>query len=195
MVAGFAGPIGAGKSTAARLAADMSNGVVLSFATPLRRELTAVLRCRRGVPRDMPIALFIVVLVLRLAFRLFGYAIDLYKKPTPPLQRWLLQRYGTEYGRKVRGEHYWANLWMEAASRLMSIGVSVFADDVRFQSEVDAIHGLGGRVFVVIGRGANRGTHESELGQFKPDAEIQNKFGHVELREEIRKGIYGTRTN
>jgi hypothetical protein len=76
--------------------------------------------------------------------------------------RRLLQLLGTEVGRQCIAEDIWVYRWVRAVSGKTR---AVIADDCRFENEANAIHGLGGVVVCLTGRGyADTPTHASEAG-------------------------------
>jgi hypothetical protein len=99
--------------------------------------------------------------------------------------RGLLQRMGTEAGRRVLGE----NVWVDAAGyRICSIfddGGKVVLTDTRFPNEYEFVRDMGGVVVQVVRTGCEGLNHESEkhYGEFAPDYVIENN-GSVELLRE-----------
>jgi hypothetical protein len=91
--------------------------------------------------------------------------------------RGLLQRMGTEAGRRVLGE----NVWVDAAGyRICSIfddGGKVVLTDTRFPNEYEFVRDMGGVVVQVVRTGCEGLNHESEkhYGEFAPDYEIVAK--------------------
>lgn len=76
--------------------------------------------------------------------------------------RRLLQQIGTEVGRSYNPD-IWVKMWECEAAELISLKVSVIADDVRFQNEIDCIQSLGGKVFRLVSRSRGiRLIHASE---------------------------------
>jgi deoxynucleotide monophosphate kinase-like protein len=123
----FAGPAGAGKSTAAELlrAADPEGTKRISFADPIRAMLVALgltaAELSEGKHQPHPL--------------LCG--------KTP---RQAMQSLGTEWGRQMIGESIWRAATKHRINRFLHIGYTVVIDDVRFDDEADLIHELGGLV-------------------------------------------------
>lgn len=109
------------------------------------------------------------------------------KAETPEI-RALLQRCGTDAGRKVLGE----NVWVDATMR--DLPALTVITDVRFPNEVAAIRERGGVVLRIVreGVGAFRQesgeTHESEtaLDSTRFDATIHNNGTMADLYREVR---------
>lgn len=151
-VIGFAGLIGSGKSTAAAYLTKHGGFQRVRFAGPLKK-MMAALGCSieevDGALKEQPC-------------ELLGGA-------TP---RYAMQLLGTEWGRNLH-KQLWINAWKVAVKRLPP-GVSVVADDVRFQNEADAIREMGGAVVLIERPGLAQGAHASEGLDFDVDAVIQN---------------------
>jgi hypothetical protein len=128
MIIGLTGPEGAGKSTAAKLLADMYGLEVLPFARPLKDMLQAL-----GVPRR----------------HLWGSPIEK-AEPLAILNgksaREAMQTLGTEWGRVHIGEGFWGDAW-EARARAAG---GVVADDCRFANEVERVRRMGGLVVCIV---------------------------------------------
>lgn len=124
---GLCGPEGAGKSAAAKMLADRGL-TVLPLAAPLKRMLAAI-----GLPPES----------------LYGTP-DQKATPLAALcghsARHAMQTLGTEWGRKCIGENFWCDAWRALAAQ----HAAVVADDVRFQNEVAAVRGLGGKVICIV---------------------------------------------
>lgn len=138
----FAGPKGAGKSTAAGAFPDAAR---VSFATPMRQMLLAL-----GVPEKN--------------------LTDPSLKEVPMKEfggrsaRYLMQTLGTEWGRSMVSD----SLWTMAAIRSIKkqiVLTDVVVDDCRYDNEADAIHALGGVVIEVMRDGCRPSqAHASERG-------------------------------
>lgn len=108
----------------------------------------------------------------------------------PPHIRKLLQLEGTERGRMVYGENVWGDTmyaWFQVINEFWGINKFV-VPDIRFPSEVNVVHNLGGKVFRIVApnRVANNGLSdearnhlsETSLDNFdKFDGFIYNDFG------------------
>ena len=139
---GFAGPIGCGKNTAARLLGELYGNVwQIAFADPVREGVLAMnpLIIWDNIPQ-------------RLADVVKTHGWDVVKRKSYEARR-LLQTYGTEAGRHVHGE----NCWVMRAQSIVIAGIMIgslaepesepfFAfTDVRFPNEGDWLnsHGQG----------------------------------------------------
>jgi hypothetical protein len=148
---GFAGPAGCGKSTAAmsyisaRQATKAGErGIVLSYATPLKR-------CLRDLFQFKP---------SQLATMEAKQTVDSRYGVTP---RHLMQQFGTEFVRKVVPD-LWLILMDQTLTSYRASPSSwvVCVDDVRFSDEADLIREAGGSIVHLTGRGGIDGDHESE---------------------------------
>ena len=182
MIVGFSGYLRSGKDTAAQ--ALIEDGFEhRSFAKALK---------------DMAYALNPIVEVrgvtppLRLAGVVDALGWERAKDAYPEI-RALLQRMGTDAGRKVLGE----NIWVETAIKnWMADGWSENAvfTDVRFPNEADAIrHPLGGMVIRINRPGFEPGpdAHISEtaLDDYPFDAVIENTGGIDDLYRAVRAAV------
>ena len=154
-VIGLTGPMGAGKSTAAKYLAERYGFIHLSFAEELRGELfwalsrpwsTAWMMARRGA-----IARAADLLALRVMHRA-NVRFGLWGKPTGALQRRLMQWWGTDY-RRAESPDYWTDAMEERIRSLVEIdpAARIVIDDVRFPNEVALICRRGGRVYRLLG--------------------------------------------
>lgn len=79
--------------------------------------------------------------------------------------RELMQRLGTEVGRKQWDEDFWVNIAMDKAIDLLDAGKSVVFTDVRFVNEAEKIQYYGGEVWRVNRPGIRPANgHVSETG-------------------------------
>lgn len=164
MLIGISGYAGAGKSEAAKILwkkADLEDEkvVILKFASGLKNMLASL-----GLTRD----------------EIEG---SLKEKPRTLLSgktpRFAMQTLGTEWGRKIMGEDFWVNLWIEKAHDYLEEGYVVIVDDVRFDNELKAIFNLGGHVLRINGVTAcgTGATHESErLPQDPRIVDVYNSY-------------------
>ncbi|MFJ3775256.1 hypothetical protein ACIPX0_26545 [Streptomyces sp. NPDC090075] len=112
-----------------------------------------------------------------------------YAKVTYPEVRALLQRAGTEAGRRVLG----ANVWVDALFREHEDAPALVVSDVRFPNEAQAIADRGGVLIRVdrpgVGpkRSANGQVHESEvtLDDWPFDHRLANDGSAVDLHEKL----------
>lgn len=102
----------------------------------------------------------------------------------------IMQRLGTEWGRKAIHPDVWIKMWESKQRRLPLVVV----DDMRFPNEYKAVKRQGG-LLIRIERGKarseNREKHESEgaLDNFEFDHVIYNNGSIPELEEKIVKVI------
>jgi hypothetical protein len=77
--------------------------------------------------------------------------------------RYVMQTLGTEWGRRMVGEDIWVRVAEKEIRRLVSNGVSVVVDDVRFPDEAAMIKKLGGSMVRIENPVVTQSTaHESE---------------------------------
>jgi hypothetical protein len=150
------GLAGAGKSTAAAILAKHHGFTRMRFAAPLKAMLRAIGLGDaeiEGHLKEAPCAL------------LQG------KSP-----RQAMQTLGTEWGRNLIGEHFWADVWQHQALQVLDQGGKVVVEDCRFPNEVAAIKSLGGKIWRVDRPGLVVGTHDSEqyVAGLKADDYIHN---------------------
>lgn len=157
--------MGAGKSTAAEHVRRAHGLRRISFAEPLKSMLRVLGLGDHelfGPGKEMPCA------------KLNGR--------TP---RYAMQTLGVEWGRTLISPTFWSDVGERRALEARDVGLpGVVFDDVRFQTEVDAIRRLGGVVVMIEGRAAQSATawHESEKMEFEPDHRLVND-GTVESLE------------
>jgi hypothetical protein len=123
MIVGLSGYARSGKDTVADHLVAKYGFVKMSFADPMRSALLAL---------DPTINVGGSYTSLSQAVRLSGW--ENLKSMSDDI-RPLMQRLGTEVGRKMFGENFWINLAMNEAVKHEKV---VFAD-VRFKNEADAI--------------------------------------------------------
>lgn len=139
---GFAGPAGAGKTTACVIIMERFGAVKVSFADPLRAMMHFI-----GVdPHDRD-------------GKELPNMILCGKSP-----RYAMQTLGTEWGRDTIGEELWVRSWISRQAMVRAHGKHVVCEDVRFPNEVDAIKSQGGTLVYIDGRGGIDGSHPSEGG-------------------------------
>ncbi|QKV18700.1 deoxynucleotide monophosphate kinase [Oricola thermophila] len=184
-VIALAGPIGAGKSTAAQYLADRHGYERIRFAAPLKSMMRAFYASAGLDP-------------VEIEARIEG---GLKEAPDPVLlgrtPRRAMQTLGTEWGRNLIAPELWVHAWSGAARRA---GL-VVAEDCRFANEAAAVRELGG---IVIGiecpwRPRPADGHASEDG-VEVDVTIANdKPGNPEtmfrrLDEVLAEEVSGFRT-
>jgi len=194
-VIGIMGPLGAGKSTAAKTLIEEFGYRRFSMADPLKAGLRAMGipvewetdRALREVPQDL----------------LCGKT-----------WRWAAQSIGTEWGRETIGEDLWVNLTekkiREYAAVAEAAGVEpcIVFDDIRFPNEVELIRRLGGQVWRITGQNTGvklplwkriaqvfgfKRPHKSEIywRLVEPDYWIINEFDPDTLAMMVRRGVDG----
>ena len=157
---GFIGPMGVGKSTAAKHLAEQYRYTVVSFADPLR-EIALALDPIVGVcseaccePQGG---------LTRLSEVVDQYGWSRAKEAYPEVRR-TLQRLGTEAGRNVYGEDHWVELAWQRFDELWaatSMPYRAAFDDCRFDNEAASIRKYGG-VIVRLDRPGLKHTKERD---------------------------------
>jgi len=112
------------------------------------------------------------------------YGWDGYKETAfgPEIRR-LLQRLGTEAGRKT----LWDSIWVDAAFAGLE-GEDVCVPDCRFENEYEAIKSRGGEVWRITRPGvgpANLHASETSLDSAEFDAVIENDGTLLDLKEKV----------
>jgi hypothetical protein len=143
LVVGITGTAGSGKTTAARIMCDRYDFSRVRIAEPIKRMARAL-----GLTHD------------QVDGPLKDIPLDELCGKTP---RYVMQTLGTEWGRRMVGEDIWVRVAEKEIRRLMSNGVSVVVDDVRFPDEAAMIKKLGGAVVRIENPVITQSTaHESE---------------------------------
>lgn len=161
IVIAFAGPGGAGKSTAANLLVERAGFTKVSFAAPLYDMLEAG---GFGRPKTLEEKQAVIPHL--------GFS-----------WRHAAQTLGTEWGRRLLREDIWQ---MIALGKCSDPNGRYAIDDCRFDNEADPVRALpGGHVVHLVGRAGNLGAlggHVSESGvTFKEgDHRINNSFDDPE---------------
>lgn len=89
--------------------------------------------------------------------------------------RHAMQTLGTEWGRALMGENFWADMWSQAAFRTVQEGGKVVVDDCRFPNELEAVRKLGGVSIGILRSGLLPVLeHESERHQLYTDHTLLN---------------------
>ena len=148
VIIGLCGLKSSGKSTAAQYLRDSKNFVICSFAAPIKGMLWEFLH-EQGVPDTT------IHKMLNGEFK--ETPSDALCGQTP---RHAMQTLGTEWGRDLMSPNFWTNAW----KRRIALLNKVVVDDVRFQSEVDTIRGLGGTCIRINRPSLESDIHPSESG-------------------------------
>ena len=166
MLVGLFGPVGAGKSTIARMMSRYGFRT-LPFAGPMKNMLGGLglsYAQLYGDEKDFPC--------------------DLLGGKTP---RYAMQTLGTEWGRKCIGDSLWVEAWKMQS---LGYGGSIVADDVRFPNEERAIRAAGGVLVCVTRSGApqpaNAALHESECQVLNADYDLRNDGTERDLAGKVR---------
>lgn len=160
-VVAFTGPMGAGKSTAARLMCERLGYAPTKFAGPLKDMMRAFYATAGLEPVEAE---------RRIEGDLKEAPDDLLEGRTP---RHAMQTLGTEWGRELIAPTLWISAWSRGAAVRIAAGERLVVDDARFENEAAAVRSLGGVVVELVGRGAWGGSHKSEAG-VRPDFTIDN---------------------
>jgi hypothetical protein len=151
MIIGFCGPIGAGKSTAAKHLANSLGFMRLPFAGTLKS--------------------------MSRAFGLTDEEVDGAKKNSPSellagkTPRQFMQLLGTDFGRNLIDSEIWVRAWRRQAVSYRD----VVTDDVRFPNEAKVIRDLGGVLIRIERPGvATTESHVSEQQELDYDYMLLN---------------------
>jgi hypothetical protein len=178
MLIGLSGPLGAGKSLAAKLLSVHYGVPIVPLAAPLKAMLETL-----GVP-----------------------PVNLYGTPAQKAEplamlggrsaREAMQTLGTEWGRQCVDEGLWRRAW------LAKVGTRAIADDVRFTDEAEMIRARGGIVVRVI-RDAAEHEERRRLGvldhasenyiSVRPDVTVINDKCPTILRERLIGAVESAR--
>jgi hypothetical protein len=143
LVVGITGTAGSGKTTVARIMCDRYDFSRVRLAEPIKKMARAL-----GLTHD------------QVDGPLKEIPLDELCGKTP---RYVMQTLGTEWGRRTIGEDIWVRVAQKEIGRLVSNGVSVVVDDVRFPDEAEMIRKLGGAMVRVENPVITQSTaHESE---------------------------------
>lgn len=174
---GLAGKMGSGKDTVASILANYGY-VRHGFADSLRGEVAdAMFHSDIFTPECLsPLALE--------AFRC-ATTDEVYRKPTTPRMRALLQEWGTEF-RRAQREDYWVSIMRKKLAGLDRACIS----DVRFADEAALVREMGGKVWIIERPGTGdgiRAEHVSEAIPFHPDHIIHNTGTIEQLAAEVSR--------
>ncbi len=175
---GWSGYAGSGKDTAALLLVDLG-WTRLSFADVLREFALAV---DPLIPLTPMLTCRLSQLVTKMGWE--------NAKRTYPEVRQLLQRLGTDAGRRLLG----TDVWVNAAFERVPAGAPVTATDVRFPNEAEAIRARGGIVVRVERPGTypiNGHPSETALDSFEFDAVLVNDGTVLDLHAKVAALLTG----
>lgn len=118
---------------------------------------------------------------------------DLWKRK-PRVFRELLQEYGTEV-RRADDPDYWVEKWTTRVRASLSSFPGIYATDVRFPNEVEAVRGLGGVVVKILRSGQLASVpHASErlAAEYDGwDVILVNDGSVCDLREKMKSFVLG----
>lgn len=175
IVIGLAGYAGSGKSTAAEILVARHGFTRIKFADGLKGMLRSIGLGDREIEGDLK------------------------EKPSGLLcgktPRQAMQLLGTEWGRDLIGEEFWASLWLHKAREITSQGGSVVVDDVRYPNELRAVQAASGGVYWVSRPGVgpvNGHSSESSLAEhIEALPRIPNSFSKTFLEDYIETIVLG----
>lgn len=175
---------GSGKSTAAQALIDRGF-IRVKMAGALKAMLAALLeyqgatsdeidRCIEGDLKEVPSYVHL-------------------KGMTP---RHAMQTLGTEWGRNLMNENFWADVTLNRVQQLLQDGHNVLVDDVRFPNELTFLEAVRGICSVYITRpGVNKedSGHYSELALGPDDfmSVLDNSGSIEELQQELLATLRG----
>lgn len=165
-VVGFAGKMGSGKTTAARLLIEKHGFERIRFAGPLK---------------NMMYALGLTEAEVDGAFK--ESPCDLLGGKTP---RHAMQTIGTEWGRNIIDDGLWIRAWRRAVEKTLP-GAWIVVDDVRFPNEAAVIREMGG-VLIRIDRASEpraAAGHSSEEIAFDYDFVVKNDGTVEQFKQQI----------
>lgn len=154
-----------GKNAVCNVLAETEGFEITGFADALKEQMLAI-------DPWVPVT-FTGFTQLSDLVRMYGW--DECKERFPDVRR-LLQRAGTEGGRKIFGQQIWVDTWYKRTKVLLEQEFDVCVSDTRFLNEAAAVRELGGQVWRVHRQGCVAGEHasESELDKIMPDQVIYN---------------------
>ena len=174
MIIGLSGYAQVGKDTVANYLVENYGYKRVAFADPLREALYNL----NPVITDLP---EVFSSTLSNAVDHIGWETV---KQNSEQVRGLLQRMGTEVGRKMFGEDFWVNL----AFKNVYKGSKIVFTDVRFPNEFDAIKSVDGKIWRVEKPGiqaVNRHSSETALDNHFFDRGINNDSSIEDLHKAI----------
>lgn len=174
MIIGLGGYAQTGKDTVANYLVEHHGFTRIAFADPIREAVYALNPAITDIPEVRGVSLQWLV------DRMGWEALKVESSET----RILLQRFGTEVGRKLWGENFWVDRAME---KINGIDKVVFTD-VRFPNEFDAIKNANGKLWRIEKLGVeavNRHISETALDNHVFDMNIPNMGSKEDLYEQV----------
>lgn len=182
MIIGLAGYARSGKDTVADHLVKEYGFVKFSFADPMREALKAL----NPWIQVNDIARMPLVQALRV------YSWEDLKTESPDV-RPLLQRMGTEVGRKLFGESF----WIDQALKLAASYDNVVFSDVRYMNEANVLKFEGGTVWRIerdgVGPANDHGSEHDLDGYSGFDARVSNDGSLEELTSTINKLLFNAK--
>jgi ABC-type oligopeptide transport system ATPase subunit len=153
------GPSGSGKSTLAKLIQKNEGGVVVSFAEPIKKMLSAFVESQGCDPNT--------------AYLMFYDSLkntpSTYLSYRTPV--YAMRTLGTEWGRDLMHTDLWVNAWKNKVATIRLCDVIV--DDLRFLSEEKTIRAFEKSVIIKVSREEiQTGKHRSEKEYTKVHQDI-----------------------
>lgn len=104
--------------------------------------------------------------------------------------RWAMQSLGTEWGRNLIGERLWVDACVDRCLMYMRFK-PVVVTDARFENEVAALQGIGGKIIRITRPGSATDDHESEryIDTLPADFEITNDSTIDELHAKVLRYV------
>ena len=170
LIIGFTGPIGSGKTTAAKELCSIRGWARVRFADTLKQMLISLGLDPSETDGDKK----------ELPSELLG-------GKTP---RFAMQTLGTEWGRNIIDSDLWVRAWKKHVHGMFHY-YNIVADDVRFPNEVAAIHELGGSVIFINRPAIAVSKHTSEQFAFVADDAYDNNDTEEVFRRLIRVNLGG----
>lgn len=174
MIIGLSGWARSGKDTVANYLVEKHGFVRVSFADQMRTALYNL---------DPYVDLNGYRVSLKVAVDMMGW--EELKSQSGDI-RGLMQRMGTEVGRKLWGEDF----WVQAAMKSLPLSGNVVFSDVRYPNEAEAIQKSGGEVWRITRDGvgpANDHTSEISLDTYTFDRYIPNDGSVEEIWTRVKK--------
>jgi hypothetical protein len=177
-VVGLSGYAGSGKSAVAKYLVENHGFIRLSYASPIKKMIHALLR-EAGVGP--------VTIREMIDGKLKEVPSDVLGGKTP---RYAMQTLGTEWGRSLIAQDLWRSILLRRMNAELDRGHRVVIDDVRFHNESKFLMEHG-RVFRIERFADQQMTHISEDQSFPVDDIIANNGSLQELYAAIDARLLG----